>query len=416
MKKLLTCTIVLLALLAVPCAHASALYYVTDLGAMNGSNSTALGINNSGEIVGSYSDFSGTHAFLYSGGTMQNIAQLGSSTSAAYGINSSGQIVGEYDLTGNGEPRAFLYSGGVLTNLGTLDGDETGAESHAYAINNNGQIVGSSTSTNGLGNGGMGIAFLYSNGTMASLGGPGLTSEATSINDSGQIAGDYSTNAPSSTTAFLYENGTVKAIGPQGDLTPTKASGINSNGEIAGTASSAGHFDSSAAYLYAGGIISNLSASDSSVSMYHATAINNSNQIVGWVGDGDGITNTALLYSGGAIVALNKLIDPTSGWVLERANAINDYGQIAGYGIDFKGQTHAFLLTPYPTLGIATAGSNVVVTWPAYATNCTLYASTSLSGANWLPAGGLQALVGSQIQVTLPLMLCSNRFFQLQLN
>lgn len=413
-KKLLTIAIVLFGFLAVSRARASVLYFVTDLGALDGTNSTALGINNSGQIVGSYSAVSGTHAFLYSGGTMQNIAQLGSSTSVAYGINNSGQIVDKFDLTVGAEPRAFLYSGGTFINLGTLNGNQTGAESYAYAINNNGQIVGKSSPTNGIAT--AAIAFLYTGGTMASLGAPGMTSEATAINDSGQIVGDYSIDAPSSTVAFLYESGIVTAIAAQGALVPAKAGGINNSGDIAGTASSSAHSTSTEAYLDAGQILSNLSASGSAFSLYHATAINSSNQIVGWVGDSAGNSESAVLYSGGAIVGLNTLIDPSSGWQLERTHAINDFGQIVGDGLNSQGQSHAFLLTPYPALGIALRGSNVIITWPADATNGTLCASSNINGANWLPAGGSQAIVGSQYQITLPLILCSNQFFRLQSN
>ncbi len=42
---------------------------------------------------------------------------------------------------------------------------------------------------------------------------------------------------------------------------------------------------------------------------------------------------------------LNHLIPANSGWLLQFANAINDQGQIAGYGT-LNGQTEAFLLTP----------------------------------------------------------------------
>src|SRR5262249_11131677 len=42
---------------------------------------------------------------------------------------------------------------------------------------------------------------------------------------------------------------------------------------------------------------------------------------------------------------LNTLIDPTLGWQLQVATAINDKGQIVGYGL-LGGQQHSFLLTP----------------------------------------------------------------------
>ena len=38
----------------------------------------------------------------------------------------------------------------------------------------------------------------------------------------------------------------------------------------------------------------------------------------------------------------------SSGWTLEYATAINDSGQIVGYGVNRSGQTDAFLLTPTP--------------------------------------------------------------------
>jgi probable HAF family extracellular repeat protein len=44
---------------------------------------------------------------------------------------------------------------------------------------------------------------------------------------------------------------------------------------------------------------------------------------------------------------LNSLIPANSGWLLKQASAINDAGQIAGYGT-IHGETHAFLLTPMP--------------------------------------------------------------------
>ena len=56
----------------------------------------------------------------------------------------------------------------------------------------------------------------------------------------------------------------------------------------------------------------------------------------------------AFLYSNGTMVNLNGIVDPGSGWTLEYASAVNDSGQIVGYGINSTGVTHAFLLTPIP--------------------------------------------------------------------
>src|SRR5260370_39074748 len=45
-------------------------YQLTDLGALPGTNSYALGINNQRQVVGYFPTFVGTHAFLNSSGTM----------------------------------------------------------------------------------------------------------------------------------------------------------------------------------------------------------------------------------------------------------------------------------------------------------------------------------------------------------
>ena len=56
----------------------------------------ALGINPRGQIVGSYSDSTGEHGFLYDRGVFTTIDPPGTSFTIARGINPSGQIVGSY--------------------------------------------------------------------------------------------------------------------------------------------------------------------------------------------------------------------------------------------------------------------------------------------------------------------------------
>src|SRR6516164_5232068 len=60
-------------------------------------NTQAFGINASGQIVGSYSNASGIHGFLYSNGTYTALDDpLATGGTLALGINDLGQIVGEY--------------------------------------------------------------------------------------------------------------------------------------------------------------------------------------------------------------------------------------------------------------------------------------------------------------------------------
>jgi probable HAF family extracellular repeat protein len=133
---------------------------MTNLGTLGGPNSTAYGINNSGQVVGSaYTNGVTYNAFRYSSGTMTNLGTLGGSLSAANGINNSGQVVGEAD-TSAGNYDAFLYSSGTgMEDLNTLyasllvsgTGPQTGFTtlSDANAINNLGEIVGYGTYWNG---------------------------------------------------------------------------------------------------------------------------------------------------------------------------------------------------------------------------------------------------------------------------
>ena len=131
-----------------PSAWGVALYTVTDLGTLPGGPvSSAYGINENGQVVGTAEKSSGiNHAFLYSNATMTDLGAgwasgtNGMGMSSASGINDSGQVVGGYFPDTSGDEHAFLYSNGTMTDLGSmLPG---GSSSVATGINNSGQVVG----------------------------------------------------------------------------------------------------------------------------------------------------------------------------------------------------------------------------------------------------------------------------------
>jgi probable HAF family extracellular repeat protein len=104
-------------------------------------------INNRGQIIGT-SNLAGDqffHAFLWENGVMSDLRTLGGPTSTALWINEPGEVVGEADIsnvqdsTGAYPHHAFLWRDGMMTDLGTL-----GSTSHAEAINARGQVVGRS--------------------------------------------------------------------------------------------------------------------------------------------------------------------------------------------------------------------------------------------------------------------------------
>ena len=91
-------------------------YTLTTLNVPGASSTIASGINNSGQIVGQYSNTGGTHGFLLSGGVYTTLDAPGAISTEAYGINDAGQIVGQYsDNTGG--THGFLLSGGSYTTL-----------------------------------------------------------------------------------------------------------------------------------------------------------------------------------------------------------------------------------------------------------------------------------------------------------
>ena len=131
---------------------------MTDLGTLAGyPNSSAWGINNSGQVVGNacLTGQQTCHAFLYSGGAMSDLGSLGGGTLinlSALAINDSGQIVGTSDLADSSTTtHAFLYIGSVMYDLNALLASNAAGWvlNSANATKNAGQIVDSG-SVNGL--------------------------------------------------------------------------------------------------------------------------------------------------------------------------------------------------------------------------------------------------------------------------
>jgi probable HAF family extracellular repeat protein len=98
-------------------AKADYAYTQINVPASLGTGTEATGINNTGQIVGTYfsNGVSGTIVgFLKSGSTYSTIDFPGSTQTNAYGINDLGQVVGSYRVsttTGNFTTHGFLLSG-----------------------------------------------------------------------------------------------------------------------------------------------------------------------------------------------------------------------------------------------------------------------------------------------------------------
>ncbi len=268
-----------------------------DLSGQVGTSAILTGINDSGQISGTITTPGADRGFVDSAGQVALIATPADAPySTTAGINNSGAMIGTNYTTYSGPPPApgggFLDAHGQLINLG--------AELYPAAISGSGIVVGTAS---------VGSAFIYQDGKMTYI--PGNASEAMGVNDAGQVVGQYvasslpipGSNGSSAAGwhAFLYQGGRFTDLGTLKGGLLSWAVAINALGQVVG-------------------------ASSVTPSLY---------------GFGH-----AFLYQNGTMTDLNNLIAATSGWTLQSATAINDKGQILGYGIGPDGQQETFLLTP----------------------------------------------------------------------
>lgn len=340
MKSLVVVSAIFLSLLVWPFVaetHGqSVAYTIVDLGP-----GQAMAVSSNGQAVGQARTASGfLHAVRwFKDGTRQDLGSLGSN-SIAYGISPNGQyVVGTTDVSGT--QHAVLWTSDMLQDIHTNVCGLATWFSCAKAVNSNGQITGWTRQGYDY------CGFLYSNGVTTDLGTlPGMTqSQGWAINDSGCVVGisfsDYANwQQP---RAFLWKDGVMQDLGALGN-NESEAYGINDSDQIVGY-STAGNSQIGHVVLWLNGSIQDLGVIGV---VSQGLAINKNGQIVGVFVHSLGGNTRALLYSDGSLWNLNDLIDPASGWTLVWANAINDSGQIVGWGINPSGQTHAFLLNPLP--------------------------------------------------------------------
>ena len=310
------------------------------------------------------------HATLFTVGPTGKVNQtdlrnLGGNDSSAYGINASGQIVGVSNLSvsdSNNIPQhATLFSvspNGTVsqTNLGTSAGDGC----FANGINDAGQIVGSSTATDGTT---FATLFLGSSTTqyLGRLG--GQFSSAYSINSAGQAAGYSTTNtgAPYHATLFSVSGGNINQPVDLGTLpggNESFAYGINAAGQVVGLSTTSSGFEHATLFSDSNGKASQTDLGTLPRDTYSAAyAIKSTGQIVGNSGSGNGFLYTAT----GGMKSLVSLLTNSSdvyGFGLPSpgnrgsggapGGYINDWGQIVGYGqlAQTGGQLDAVLLNP----------------------------------------------------------------------
>jgi uncharacterized membrane protein len=135
------------------------------------------------------------------------------------GINNLGQVVGSYQLPGSTDSYGYEYNVGDFTTI------TPGYSNVLSGINDFGVIAG----------GNNGNAFLYNNGTFTMLQFPGASgTTANGINNAGEIVGYIGTSSTYQETGYVYEDGIYTAFNVPG-ASATIPEGINNLGQIVGS-------------------------------------------------------------------------------------------------------------------------------------------------------------------------------------
>jgi probable HAF family extracellular repeat protein len=349
-----------------------------DLGTLpGGSSSQASWTSGNGLIVGFSQDgnldplvpgFPEAHGVLWKHGAIVDLGTFGGHESNATGVNSHEEISGfatndiadDYSLIGAGaQARAFLWKASAgLQDLGTLGGPDA----LALVINERGQIAGISY-TNSIPNPVTGVPtvdpFLWQNGIMQNLGSLGGTnSNVTGLSDDGAVIGQSNLAGDLTFHPFLWTRKTgLQDLGTLGGHTGT-TNWINNAGEIVGKADLPGADPQlHDAVLWEHGTAIDLGTLPSDACS-NAYFVNGRGQVVGTsenkalcaISTGQ---HAFLWEHGGPMVDLNLLIPPRSSLLLTYAVAINDHGEIAGFGVpsgckpeDYESCGHAYVLEP----------------------------------------------------------------------
>lgn len=349
---------------------APVLYSIIDLGDLPGSqvNSQAFAINDLGTLIVGRSvgaadaDYSGCGTgaadkpFVWTAaGGMQALGPtplldlgvgvpFGPCGGVALGVNDQGEVVGHLDYGFAGRTRAFIWS--AANGMQLIGAGQPGG---AQDINNVGQVVGV------LGAG----AFRWTTaGGLESLAIPVQNTAAQAINRLGEVAGLAQIEGCGGTTRpviwdiagqprDLDLTGFLASLAPYTLLCNAMAFGINDSANAVGSV----HFVFASGEAWRLAFLSQNTSSqalgelpfDPQVGPRSTDAydINNHDQIVG---TSNGRAFRWIPQAG--LEDLNSLLDVSgAGWTLLSASAINDAGQIVGFGL-YNGELRAFLLTP----------------------------------------------------------------------
>ncbi len=315
-------------------------YQVIPLPFIPFSNTGGEALNNNGVIAGGIANADGSVSLaqwcsgvLTDLGVPPGLPNHEFNRPRVFGINNSGAIVGTLHTDAGDLPsRWFIYDHGRFTVLPLADPKDLGGA--AIGINNRGEVVGyDHTSGNNV------IGWLWSNSAYSRLPVFGTNTAALAINSIGTIIGNRSLGFDrrgltgqlrstgdrgyiQSNETIQYLTGFVYAINDLGEAT----GGSTSNGKTVAT-------------VFRDGVATAILSLPSS-----AVGINSSARVVGSYQPAEHKQRHLFLWSRNS-----GAFDLTpDGYRSAEAAAINDRGDILGFGETVSGKSQYFLLTPDP--------------------------------------------------------------------
>lgn len=333
MKRILLCSFMVLSVISA-CVSAPPRYSVTWLDGFGGRSATAYDVNDSGQVVGYYSnDLGRERAFSWQGGVVQELdtPDGANARSWARGINDNGQIVGYATVPGQGYGGPCMWQDGTMQ---ALQGAPLGGT--ACGINDAGQVI-------------VDDGYLWENGQVTDLGGFGgsFGTVAADVNDAGLVVGHSSTSLPNNPSrAFIWKQGRMTDLGTL-DGPESFARGINNLGQMVGYSTylpDTGKPNQPVhAFLWQDWLMYDLGAQGGTNSQ--ANDINDSGLIVG-------VANTVggCVWQDRVLYDLDEcVVNLSPGSNIGEASAVNNRGQILGRGYDAAtGVGSPYLLTPVP--------------------------------------------------------------------
>jgi len=319
-------------------------YEVTALPFIPFSNTGGEALSNNGVVAGGIANADGSVSLAqWSNGALTNLGVPPSSpgldfnTPRVFGINDCGAVVGTIHTSTGGLPsRWFIHDRGCFTVLPLADPTDLGGS--AIGINNRGEVVGyDHSSSNRL------VAWHWFNGVYSKLPVSGTSTAALAINSSGTIIGNRRLGLIrrllTGQLRRTGERGYVLSRG-RAEYLSGFVNAINEGGEATGGSLLNGQ---AVATVFNNGVATMiLSLPSSAVGINFAASVVGSYQPAGF--------NRRRLFRWSAKTGAFDLTP--DGYRSAEAAAINDRGEILGFGETVIGESRYFLLTPDPNGGL----------------------------------------------------------------